>query len=142
MSNQSETDLVRRIMLCLGKFPGVRVFRNNTGTAWQGSGVLNVQRSMQVNVQKGDVILKQGRIVHFGLCKGSSDVIGFHSVTVTPEMVGKTVAIFLAPEIKTPTGRATPEQKNFIAQVNAFGGIGFVARSEEEAAELFKKAGK
>lgn len=138
MSNSTETDLVRRIMLALGKFPGVRVFRNNTGTAWQGNSVYNVPKAMTVNVNKGDVILKQGRIVHFGLCKGSSDIIGFHSVTVTPEMVGKTVAIFAAVEVKTPTGKATPEQKNFIAQVNGFGGIGFVARSEEEAEELFK----
>lgn len=132
MSNATETDLVRRIMLALGKFPGVRVFRNNTASGWAG----------QSKQQGPNRLVFNAFPLQAGLCKGSSDIIGFHSVTVTPEMVGKTVAIFAAVEVKTPTGRATPEQENFIAQINAFGGIAFVARSEEEAEELFKKAGK
>lgn len=138
MSNSTETDLVRRIMLTLSKFPGVRVFRNNTGSCWIGKSYV-VPKAMQVNVNKGDVIVYQGRYFVAGLCVGSSDIIGFKSVTVTPEMVGKTVAIFMANEIKTPTGKATPEQISFVEMVNRFGGIGMIARSEEEAAELFKQ---
>lgn len=139
MSNTTETDLVRRIMLRLGIIKGVRLFRNNTGTAWQGNGSFTATKAETVNVQKGDVVIRQGRIIHFGLCKGSSDLIGFKSVTVTPEMVGQNIAVFTAAEIKTKTGRATPEQIAFVETVNRFGGIGIIARSEDEAEELFNK---
>lgn len=135
MSNSTETDLVRRIMLTLSKFPGVRVFRNNTGAAWIGKSFV-APRAMQVNVNKGDVIVYQGRYFVAGLCVGSSDIIGFKSVTVTPEMVGKTVAIFIANEVKTPTGKISPEQQIFLDVVNNHGGIGFVARSEDDAKKM------
>jgi hypothetical protein len=137
--NSTETDLVRRIMLRLGIITGVRLFRNNTGTAWQGNGSYVVPNAMRIDVQKGDVVIRQGRIIHFGLCKGSSDLIGFKSVAITPEMVGKPIAVFMAAEIKTPSGKATEEQIAFIETVNRFGGLGFIARTEDEAEELFNK---
>lgn len=140
MSNStSETNLVREIMLRLGKITGVRVFRNNTGTAWQGNGSFTAPAAMTVNVYKGDVILKQGRIIHFGLCKGSSDIIGFKSVVITPDMVGKTVAVFIAPEVKKKNGRVSPEQEAFINTVNRFGGIAGIVKSEAEAEELLSR---
>jgi hypothetical protein len=66
-----------------------RLFRNNTGTLKD----------------------QHGRPVQFGLCKGSADLIGWKQVTVTPEMVGQQVAVFLSIEVKTPTGRIRPEQQ-------------------------------
>lgn len=139
MSNSTETNLVREIMLRLCKIPGVRLFRNNTGTGWQGNGSFTAPHRMTVNVEKGDVVLKQGRIIHFGLCKGSSDLIGFKSITVTPEMVGKTISVFMGVEVKTASGRLTAEQIAFAETINRFGGIGIVARNEDEAAELLNK---
>lgn len=67
---------------------------------------------------------------------GGSDLIGFRSVVITPEMVGRRIAVFAALEIKTPTGRATEQQKKFLSMVSAMGGISGVARSEDDAAEL------
>lgn len=75
---------------------------------------------------------KDGRFVHFGLCVGSSDLIGFRSVTVTPEMVGKKLAVFTAVEAKSGRGRATEEQANFIQAVKIAGGLAGVARTETE----------
>lgn len=134
----TEQNIMKTIMLRLGKIPGVRIFRNNVGTAYAGQAVTFNQRGT-VQVEHGDVLVKQARIFHAGLCKGSSDLIGFRSITVTPEMVGKTVAIFTGAEIKTKTGRISPEQTAFMAMVNQHGGIAFVARSESEAAEFISK---
>jgi ribosomal protein S19 len=46
--------------------------------------------------------------VQFGLCKGSADLIGWKRVTVTPEMVGSTVAVFTSIEVKTRNRQAAP----------------------------------
>jgi hypothetical protein len=76
--------------------------------------------------------------VQFGLCVGSSDLIGFQSVTVTPEMVGQKVAIFTAIEVKTETGKVSEQQTKFLNMVARFGGIGAVVRSVDDAVDLLK----
>ena len=63
--------------------------------------------------------------IRFGLAVGSSDLIG-----IAPG--GR----FLAVEIKTSKGRATPEQLRFIEAVRARGGIAGIARSPAEALAL------
>jgi hypothetical protein len=102
----SEASIQNEIRLELGKLKNTRIFRNNVG-------------------QIGGL--------SFGLCKGSSDLIGFQSVIITPEMVGRKVAIFTALEVKTPTGKVSPEQKRFTEMVNYFGGIGAIVRSVDDA---------
>jgi len=89
-----------------------------------------------VIVEAGDVLIHQGRFFDAGLCVGSSDLIGFKSVVITPEMVGTKVAIFLAPEVKTVKGKASPEQINFLNMVNSMGGIAFITTNEAEAEQL------
>jgi len=91
-----------------------RLFRNNTG-------VLRDQH---------------GRPVSFGLCKGSADLIGWRTVTITPEMVGQQVAVFTSIEVKTPAGRVKLEQQQWLDAVQAAGGIAGVARSVEDAQAL------
>ena len=68
---------------------------------------------------------KSGRLIRYGLCKGSSDVIG-----ICPD--GK----FLAVEVKTKTGRVRPEQETFIAAVKRAGGRAGVARSVSDALKI------
>jgi len=92
----------------------VRLWRNNTGTLRDAN----------------------GRPVQFGLCKGSADLIGYRSITITPDMVGTTVAVFLSIEVKTPTGRLRPEQQQWLDTVQAAGGIAGVARSVEDALRI------
>jgi hypothetical protein len=91
-----------------------RLFRNNTGTLRD----------------------QHGRPVSFGLCKGSADLIGWRTVTITPEMVGQQVAVFTSIEVKTPTGRVKPEQQQWLDAVQSAGGIAGVARSVEDAQAL------
>jgi hypothetical protein len=80
-----------------------------------------------------------GRLVRFGLHKGSSDLIGITPVTITPDMIGKRMGIFTAIEVKTPKGKPTDEQINFIQRVRDLGGFAGVARSVEEALEITKQ---
>ena len=63
-----------------------------------------------------------GRLIKYGLCKGSSDIIG-----ICPD--GK----FLAVEVKSASGRLRPEQSTFIKTVKAKGGRAGIARTPEEA---------
>lgn len=93
---------MNRIMLALAE-AGCLVWRQNTG-AYRDP---------------------DGRLVRYGLCVGSSDIIG-----VAPD--GR----FLAIEVKTKTGRATEAQQRFIAAVIAKGGRAGIARSPEEAVKI------
>lgn len=80
---------------------------------------------------------ERGRLVRYGLANDSaalnkvlksSDLIGWRSVIVTPEMVGKRVAIFAARECKkegwhlTPGDERAQAQLRFIEMVVAAGG--------------------
>ena len=82
--------------------------------------------------QVGQYELADGRILRSGLCKGSSDLIGYRSVVITPEMVGQRVAVFVALEVKDK-GRLTPEQAVFLRVVGEAGGIAAEVRSVEDA---------
>jgi hypothetical protein len=76
---------------------------------------------------------QQGRFVRFGLCKGSSDLIGLRSLEITPEMVGQRVAQFVALEVKTASGVVSSEQRAFLQLVQQLGGVAAVCRSIEQA---------
>tara|TARA_Y100001973_G_scaffold105035_2_gene176730 strand:- start:2839 stop:3162 length:324 start_codon:yes stop_codon:yes gene_type:complete len=102
-------------MLALSE-AGCVVFRNETAGAWLGKVIHKAQ---------GQVTLNDARMMTFGLCVGSSDIIG-----ITPE--GR----FLAVEVKTAKGKPTKEQLNFIEQVRKAGGIAGIARSPQDALDL------
>ena len=72
----------------------------------------------------------------FGLCKGSADLIGWTTRTITPEMVGQQIAVFTSIEVKSSSGRVKPEQQQWLNAVQAAGGIAGVARSVGEAMDL------
>jgi hypothetical protein len=122
-----EMAILQRVMLACSR-GATRLFRNNVGQAWTGKAE---------RLADGAVLLREARPFHAGLCTGSSDLIGFHVVTVTADMVGRQVALFAAVEVKAARGRLRPEQANFIKQVRKAGGIAGVARSDEEALALF-----
>lgn len=116
-------------MLAISKLGG-RIFRNNVGTGWTGL----IQRHTD-----GSIRIHDPRPIHAGLCKGSSDLIGWQKVTITPDMVGKNVAIFLAVEVKAEKGRASEDQLKFIERVNQDGGIGIIARSVADYESAIEK---
>lgn len=80
---------------------------------------------------------KHGQWITYGLAKNSSDLVGYVQKTITAEMVGTKVAVFLAVELKKP-GRDTTQkdrrrrQKAWLADIVAAGGIAEIVRSEAE----------
>lgn len=65
-----------------------------------------------------------GRWITTGLCKGSSDLVGYHVMTVTPDMVGKKIAVFASIEVKrSKREQPEPDQRKFINAVLKAGGI-------------------
>jgi len=54
-------------------------------------------------------------------------------------MVGQTVAVFVAVEVKTPTGRVSPEQQQFLNVVRQHGAIACVARSVTDLEMVLKE---
>lgn len=122
---------MRNIMLKLSGL--TTLFRNNTGTAWQGTNVKlkGVPYTYQV--------LKDARPVQFGLFKGSSDLIGITPIVITQDMVGKRVGVFTAIEVKANQKKtASPEQIIFINRINELGGIALICSSPDDAEQKIK----
>lgn len=95
-------------------------------------------------------IKHDGRMIRFGLgntsskinkVNKSSDYIGITKVVITPEMVGKTIGVFTAIEVKKrgfivkaeyPKGSREHAQNNFLNFVRDFGGFSGFTTSVED----------
>lgn len=118
------------------------MFRVNTGRAWlSGMGPAGVRK-----LTDGGVHLVAARPIALGFSRtngepvaGTSDLVGWTSVVITPEMVGGTVGVFTAIETKkSKGGRTSDDQANFIAQVTKAGGIAGVANSPDAAKKIIE----
>lgn len=75
--------------------------------------------------------MRDGVFITYGVCNpGGADLLGYTQ--------RNGVAVFTALEIKTPTGRISPAQQNFIDAVNRAGGIAGIARSPEDAIRIIR----
>jgi hypothetical protein len=128
MSDMLEDEVDQRILLVA---PTVKstLFRNNSGAFTDSTG-RNVRYGLANESKKKNEEFK------------SSDRIGFTEVLITPEMVGKVIAVFTAIETKRsswtfPKNLSKREigQKNFIDFILSRGGIAGFANSVES----FKK---
>ena len=108
----AETTLQQQIRLAVGTNPETRLFRNQVGSLPDP---------------------RTGRLVTFGLARGSADLIGWRTITVTQAMVGTRLAVFTSIEVKTPTGRVRPQQQAWLDAVQGAGGIAIIARSVPDA---------
>lgn len=111
----TEAQVQAEVMRECGSHPSVRLFRNTCGACRTDD----------------------GRFITYGLAKGSADLIGWRSIVVTPEMVGKRIAVMASLECKRP-GRADvrPEQKNWQRVVTEAGGFAGIVTSKEEAKKV------
>ena len=115
----AETTLQQQIRLALGMHPDTRLFRNQVGSLPDP---------------------RTGRLVTFGLAHGSADLIGWRTVMITPDMVGQQLAVFTSIEVKTPTGRVSPQQQAWLAVVQGAGGLAGIARSVPDALRITESA--
>ncbi len=120
----TEQSLRKQVQLAASRL-GARLFRVNTGQAWVGR--------VAGRPPDGTVVLVDARPIRMGLCTGGSDLIGWTEMTITPEMVGRTVAVFTAVELKTGRVPVTREQGVFLDAVRRAGGLAGVARSPADA---------
>jgi hypothetical protein len=125
----TERPMIDAILLGGSKL-GARLFRQNTGMGWAGKIMKRAHDS---------VTLGNPRPLKAGLCMGSSDIIGIMPVQITAAMIGKTIGVFVAIEVKAGKTATSDDQVKFLAMVERYGGIAVLARDEAAALAALKK---
>jgi hypothetical protein len=103
----------------------IRLWRTNVGMGWAGKAIR----------QGSTVVIPNARPFH-AMPEGWPDLTGFVSVTITPDMVGRTIAVFAAPEVKTARGAVRETQKSFREMFLSMGAIAGICRSVDDARKL------
>jgi hypothetical protein len=125
---KSEDIVQQEIQLEAAKY-GIALLRNNSGALADGNGRI-------VRYGLGHVSSKQ--IENFK----SSDLISLVPITITSEMVGQTIGVFIAVEVKREdwkfkvSDKRAVAQKNFIDWVIAHGGIANFCTSVDDFKKL------
>lgn len=119
------------------------LYRVNTGRAYvSGMGPNGVSK-----LSDNSILMKAARPIPMGftnprgeVVSGVSDLNGWTSITITPEMVGQTIAVYTAIETKRSAGgRTSEDQVKWIEKIRAAGGIAFVANSGHTARAMLSK---
>lgn len=105
-----ERDLINARLAGLAE--NERLFRINAGLGWAGKTVKHTPRLL---------VLADPWPVH-AAPEGWPDLCGFETVEITPDMVGRKVAIFKGVEVKA-TGRLSEPQKRFRDLIERMGGL-------------------
>lgn len=114
------------------------MFRLNTGRAWLSN--IGPKKGVQ-RLTDGSVKILAPRSIAIGLglvngdpVVGAADLIGRTTIEVTPEMVGKKIAVFTSLEAKrTSGGTVSEDQARWRKLTLDAGGIAGVFTSPEEA---------
>lgn len=108
---------------------GTQLMRNNSGAfkdetgRWLFFGLGNISKKHSDSIK-------------------SSDLIGFKKIVVTSDMVGKTIAVFTAVEVKRPDWKPSAAckreraQRAFVTWINSNGGIAGIVNSIESFKRL------
>lgn len=119
---QSEAAILRLLMLYASEHNCV-LFRNTRG-------VHKIAQDDCTSCQRF------GRTVSYGLANGAPDLVGWLPHVVTPEDVGRTLAVFTGIEAKRHDGRVSEDQQRFLAALERAGAVQGVARSVGDLAEI------
>lgn len=120
-----EAEIQAAIRKVLGGTPGVCTWRNAVGLTGhdpkcQSCGFV-ISKCPKCGVQYDE---DNGPRIRFGLAKGSADIVGL-------DLLAR--GRFIGLEVKTPVGRASPEQLQWLDLVRRRGGFATIVRSPEEA---------
>lgn len=113
----TETEIVKRTLLLVNQIPGVRAWRQNTGSGYGADALRQLAQG------------SRPRLVAFGV-PGAADITGIGPHGVRIEI-----------EVKRPDSRygETDAQKRYARMVKTFGGIALLVRGAEEAREQLAK---
>lgn len=114
---KKESNIQAQIQLALSEH-GIVSFRNNIGSA------VNPHNGNYVQYGVGGV--------------GGADLICIIPTVITPDMVGQTIGVFGAIEVKTAIGRPSKDQLRFLEIVKQKAGYSGIARSVEDAYKIAK----
>jgi hypothetical protein len=112
-----EADIQNSIRIHVSQRQLAVLFRANVGEAWTGD---RIEKHFD-----GSITIHNPRRLKTGLPPGFSDLFGVSAG-------GRAVFI----EVKTPTGRLSPEQENFLRLMARWGAAAGAARSPEEAEKI------
>ena len=126
----TEHDLQNQIRLYVSQNNLATLFRANAGTAWTGT---------HISKRPDGKILITNPRPFIGLPEGFPDLFGLKTITITPDMIGRKVAVFTGVEIKTPTGRIRDKQRHMINFMDDAGGIAGVVRSVDDVKFLLNE---
>lgn len=167
----TEAEIQDEILLRFGREPDMTLWRQNTGVSrsevvtrahlerilgWLLAGGGPDFRSAQALITS--LLAEKHRFTPFGLCKGSSDIVGI--VQTMSDASGceaccqlsdigsselqhahrPPLGIFVALEVKRPGNKPTGDQQRFLDIVNRRGGIGRCVHSVDEAASALSEA--
>lgn len=118
MAQNGETRIQGKALLAVGQRPDVLAMRLQSG----------VFRAYD----------DPSKIIRVGQ-PGLPDTMMVVAVTIDPSMVGKTVAVAVAAEIKTNRGRQSEAQRNWQAAFERRGGIYELVRSPDEMTDLVER---
>jgi hypothetical protein len=133
----TSSDTAKRILLGLSK-EGATMFRNNVAQGIVGDPKVWIKHEQTITVRPGDIVVRNGRVLHAGLHEGSGDFIGWTPLLITQAWVGRTVPVFTSIEAKSGRGALEPAQKNWDRVIRAAGGVSGVAYSPEQAVEVIR----
>lgn len=131
-----EHDLQNEIRLHISKERLGTLFRANVGRGWTGE----VQR-MNLTPGTNTIVISNPRPFNTGLPVGFPDLFGLVPVTITPDMVGQQIAVFVAVEVKQKTGRISAKQKDMLVFLQQQGARAGIARSVDDAARILSGEG-
>lgn len=130
MANRSEANISNSAAITVSRNGG-KSFRNNVGGTWTG-----IKRHEYTENGKRYAIIENPRWITFGLIKGSADRIGWKSIVITADMVGKKFAQFLSLEMKAKNGIALDDQVNWHNVIINDGGLSGFARSDDDVKRI------
>ena len=111
-----ENTIQKKILEASSKWLNIRLFRNNVGAYLIGK-----------------------RFIKYGLHTGSGDLIGWKKITITPDMIGKNIAVFVSIETKKTKAKPRLDQQVLARRVNDAGGIAIISDSVEKVKELINE---
>ena len=104
-----------------------RLWRVNSGQGWRG----------RILDKKNGVLKLINFSPFFGMPAGTPDNIGFDSIIITPEMVGRRVAVFVGTEIKaTKNDKLSKKQREW--RDNIIVPMGGIHREVRETGEVIQ----